>query len=121
MDSQSPPTHGDAQLTAIGTEAAVHSLPTPSLASSAMEERMTRHEEVTRRQMEELSQSMRMVAIALARLGGTHTGTTGDLVVRRRVFAMEKAEHGAERSQADAAIPHTGRAQPVFIEIEPVW
>ena len=78
MDSQSPPTNGDAQLTAIGTEAAVHSLPTPSLASSAMEERMTRHEEVTRRQMDELSQSMRMVAIVLARLGGTHTGFAGE-------------------------------------------
>ena len=54
-------------------------------------------------------------------VGGTHAGAGGDLVVGRRLFAMQEAEHGAERRQANAPVAHAGRAQPVFVEIEPAW
>ena len=77
MDSQSPPTHGDAQLTAIGTEAVAHPIPNPSLASLTLEERITRNEEVTQRHLAEFTNSMRMVASALLRLSSTHTGIAG--------------------------------------------
>ena len=54
-------------------------------------------------------------------VGGVAAGARDDLIVGGRFFAMQKAEDGAERREADAPIAHAGRAQPVFVELEPVW
>ena len=54
-------------------------------------------------------------------VGGVAAGARDNLIVGRRLFAMQETEHGAERRKADAPVAHAGRAQPVFIELEPVW
>ena len=52
-------------------------------------------------------------------IGGVASGTGDDLLVGRRFFPMEEAENRPQRRETDAAIAHSGGAQPVLVKLEP--
>ena len=43
------------------------------------------------------------------------------MLVGRGFFPMHETENSPQRRETDAAVAHTGGAQPVLVELEPVW